>query len=168
MPTNPISPWSSSFGSTPAEAPGRLKDAAPATVWMCLQDTPDGQSEQISPFMSGTGGTNVGAGYTSLRGLEEGETVSIFAINANSANASTDPYRFALMASGHNMASSCLLAGTACKQGPWFQNFEIPIQVKGPARVWMQAQDTGAASTDTYNYVSIAYFRTDASQEVIT
>ena len=170
MPSNPIDPFqpNASFGSPNAEAPGRLRQNGYTQQFVGLLDTPDSDSQQVIPFMSGTGGTDGGAGYNSLPGLAEGEQVSIFGITAVGAGGGATPMVFGLMASGHNLASSLLLAGSANKNGPWFQNFEIPLQVAGPARVWIQAIDTGAGASDTYNYVALSYIKTDANASVIT
>ena len=164
----PVNPWGpvSSFGSVHRDSPGLLRENGWTTVYQVLLDGADGASRAIC---SGTGDS--GTGYDVLPILTEGQTLNIFSIQGGSGNTG-QPLQFGLNASGDGTYAApktdgeLLMVGTSNANGPWFQGYELPIKIHGPAKVWWEGLETGAVTA--YNYVTMNYIIVDESASVIS
>lgn len=162
----PVDPYdASSFGSTFADAPGMLRE--------------NGWTESYHVIMNGADGSNIGIcsgsspatnGSTLLPLLTEGQTMNIYGIQGTNAQVA-EGFVFTLNASGNGVGESkageqLLMAGSATKNGPWFQHLELPIKVHGPAGVYLNSPST--TPTAAYNYVIVQYIIVDESRSMIT
>jgi len=162
----PVNPWGpvSSFGSVFRDSPGLLRENGWTSVYQVLLDGADGASRAIC---SGTGDS--GTSYDILPILKAGETLNIFSIQGGSGNTG-EPLQFGLHASGDGTyesvaGDSLLMVGTSNANGPWFQGYELPIKIHGPAKVWWNGLETGAVAT--YNFVTIDYIVVDESASIV-
>jgi len=162
----PVDPYAaSSYGSTFADAPGVLRE--------------NGWTQSYNVIMQGANGSNIGIcsgsspatnGSTLLPLLTEGQTMNIYGIQAVNAQVAKG-FVFTLNVSGNGVGQSVLgekllMAGSATKNGPWFQHFELPIKIHGPAGVYLNAPST--TGTAAYNYVIVQYIIVDESRAMIT
>ena len=95
--------------------------------------------------------------------------MNIFSIQGGSGNTG-EPLQFGLHASGDGTyesvaGDSLLMVGTSNANGPWFQGYELPIKIHGPAKVWWNGLETGAVAT--YNFVTIDYIVVDESASIV-
>tara|TARA_R110000824_G_scaffold355584_1_gene542768 strand:- start:2046 stop:2546 length:501 start_codon:yes stop_codon:yes gene_type:complete len=163
----PVNPWSASaFGSTFADAPGVLRENGWTSSYTAIMNAADGSMIGIC---SGSTQTATG-GSTLLPLLKEGETMSIYGIQAVNAQDSKG-FVFSLNASGNGEGESIegeriLMAGAATKNGPWFQHFELPMKVHGPSGLYWKGIETTAAKT--YNYLVLQYIIVDETRSVIS
>lgn len=99
------------------------------------------------PICSGSAPTQVTTYQDVLEPLGPGDTLSIFGIQAACAS-NTTPLVFALRVGDHNDTDPVLMVGTGNKNGPWFQHFELPIQIEGPETgtldIWWEVIHPGA------------------------
>ena len=143
-PASPGQP--SSFGSVYADSPGLLRENGYTFTYTCRPDTVNADM----PICSGTAPTNVTDFQDVLAPLNPGDTLSIYGVQAAHAGGTT-PLTFALRTGNHsNNDGPTLLVGTSNKNGPWFQHFELPIQIEGPESgtldVWWEIMSRGSAS----------------------
>lgn len=140
----PVSPGQpSSFGSVFSDSPGLLRENGYTFVYTCRPDTADADM----PICSGSAPAQVTDYQAVLEPLGPGDTLSIYGIQAGCAGGTT-PLTFALRVGDHKPTDPILMVGTSNKNGPWFQHFELPIQIEGPETgtwgVWWEIIDRGA------------------------
>ena len=137
----------SAFGSVHADAPGMMREwgftfqfnAAPSATnadQAICSGSADGTVTQFQPV---------------LPVLAEDDSLNIYGIQA-AAGGNGTPLTLALNASGNDEVTRRLWVGTANRNGPWFQHFEHPIKIQGPAKVWMETLDRGSTP---YGYNSV-------------
>ena len=151
----PISPWSnaSAFGSVFSDAPGPLRENG-----YTFQYTFNPSATAMSvPVCSGEASpvNSEGVLQTVLPALGAGDVLSIYGIQACAATTGA-PLIFGLrVGSDSNSATSTdpqLIVVGANARGPWFQSFELPIQIHGVAgatgtEVWVDViQESGAGA----------------------
>lgn len=154
----PVSPGQpSSFGSVYADSPGLLRENGYTFSFICQPDTANADL----PICSGTAPTQVTDYQPVLAPLNPGDTLSIYGIQAISP-AAANPLEFALKVGPHDATAATLLVGTSNKNGPWFQHFELPIQIEGPETgtldVWWEVIDRGTvapAPAYAYNRITL-------------
>ena len=145
----PVSPGQpSSFGSVFSDSPGLLRENGYTFVYTCRPDTANADM----PICSGSAPAQVTDYQAVLEPLGPGDTLSIYGVQAACAG-NTTPLTFALRVGDHNTTDPIRMVGTSNKNGPWFQHFELPIQIEGPETgtldVWWEIIDrgpTGAAA----------------------
>ena len=157
---------SSSFGSVLRDSPGLLREWGYTQSIQFLLDGAEG-----SAFCSGTGST--GSTWSVLPVLAEGETLNIFglqAVTANNGNNANNVMQFALEVTdsdGNNGVQR--LVASATSKGPWFERFELPVKIQGPARVRILPVGAGiGAGSTAYNFVTIQYVRIDESSSIVS
>ena len=162
-----IDAWSaSSFGSVFADAPGVLRENGWTVPYHCVMDAADGATIGIC---SGSTQTATG-GSTLMPLLEEGQSISIYSIQGTNSQESAG-FVFSLNASGYVESGdggydNTVMVGSATKSGPWFQHFELPLRVDGPAGLYWKGIETTGGST--YNFLVMQYIIVDQSGSVIS
>ena len=156
----PIDPWdASSFGSIDADAPGMLRERGWTESYHVLAN---GDTDDMIGICSGSTETATN-GSTLLPALKKGQSISIFGIQGANGQV-TDGFMFTLQASGYVETGrpaweKTLMAGAATKQGPWFQHFELPLRVDGPAGLYWKVENVTAVKA--YNYLVLQYIIVD-------
>ena len=152
----PVSPGQpSSYGSVFADSPGLLRENGFTTIFTC---SPTAAAADMA-ICSSTAGTDVTNFQPVLPPLGSGDSLNIYGIQAANAGATT-PLTFALRTGSHALNDGpTLMVGTSNRNGPWFQHFELPIQIEGPAsgtkEVWLEIIDKG--TTTAYNRITLEY-----------
>jgi len=152
----PVSPGQpSSFGSVFADSPGLLRENGYTFTYTCKPDTVGADM----PICSGTGPTQTTDFQPLIAPLGEGDVLSIYGIQAVCAG-STTPLTFALRTGAHTPGTGPTLSvGTSNKNGPWFQHFELPIQIEGaatPVEVWLEILSPSTPDgIRTYNRITL-------------
>ena len=151
----PISPGQpSSFGSVFADAPGLLRENGYTTQFNIAATT-----AQMFAVCSGEASTDVTQYQPVIAPLGPGDSLSIFGLQAISASDGV-PLTFAIKTGSKvdDATNPTLQVGTTNKNGPWFQHFELPLRVDGPATgtkdVYIKVLTTGAAPT-SFNQVTL-------------
>mgnify|MGYP003655475649 CR=1 FL=1 len=151
----PVSPGQpSSYGSVFADAPGLLRENGFAQTFTCAPTT----NGIDIPICSSTAGADVTAFQPVLAPLGPGDSLNIYGIQAAHAGGTT-PLTFALRVGSHDETNDpTLMVGTSNRNGPWFQHFELPLQIEGPAsgtkEVWLEIMDWGSAPR-SYNRITL-------------
>ena len=146
-PTSPGQP--SSFGSVFANSPGLLRENG-YTFQYSFNPSSTGLA---IPVCSGTSAPVNAKGVlqTVLPALGLGDTLSIYGIQACAATTAA-PVIFGLRVGSHNATDPQLIVVGANARGPWFQSFELPIQIHGVAgatgtEVWIDViSESGAGA----------------------
>ena len=151
----PVSPGQpSSFGSVFSDSPGLLRENG-FTFTYTVQ--PSGANQDL-PICSATAPFEVTDFQPVLAPLNPGDTLSIYGVQAAMAGG-TDPLLFGIRVGKHNAEDPLLMVGSSNKNGPWFQHFELPIQIEGPATgtedVWLEVIGTGVGSATLLGYSRI-------------
>lgn len=152
----PVSPGQpSSFGSVYSDSPGLLRENGYTFVYTCRPNAPNADM----PICSGSAPAQVTDYQDVLEPLGPGDTLSIYGIQAACAN-DTTPLTFALRVGDHTATDPIRMVGTSNKNGPWFQHFELPIQIEGPETgtldVWWEIIDRGATGAlANYNRITL-------------
>jgi len=159
----PVSPWSaSSFGSVHEDAPGLLREWGYTQTMFLATSSADGAA-----FCSGTGIT--GSEYATLPVLTEGQTLNIYGVQMVAGSDGTTVAKSMVVAlevtdsDGNNGVYK--MVGSATSKGPYFQFFELPIKISGPARV--RAIPIQLGDFANYNYVTFQYILVDESRSRI-
>ena len=161
-----INPWSASaMGSVFEDAPGNLREWGWTRTMFLATSSAAGAA-----FCSGTGST--GSEYAVLPALTDGQTLNIFGIQAVTANDGGSAANVMQMAlnvtdgAGNNAVQRNVMGATS--KGPWFQFFELPIKIHGPARVIVIPVGSGVGGgTTNFNYVTIQYILVDESEAYV-
>tara|TARA_R110000744_G_scaffold258535_2_gene373806 strand:- start:308 stop:790 length:483 start_codon:yes stop_codon:yes gene_type:complete len=150
----PVSPGQpSSFGSVFADSPGLLRENGFTFVYTVKSSAAD----QDLPICSGTAPATVTDFQPVLAPLLEGDSLNIYGIQAAHAGAGTNPMVVAIRVGDHGATDPILCVATSNRYGPWFQHFELPLQVKGTAagtNVWIDVMDEGT-QLPVYNRVTL-------------
>mgnify|MGYP003112113049 FL=1 len=162
-----IYPWNASaMGSVFEDAPGNLREWGWTNTMFLATSASVGAA-----FCSGTGST--GSEYAVLPALTAGQTLNIFGMQAVTANDGASDANVMQMAlnvtdgDGNNALQKNVMAATA--KGPWFQFFELPLKIHGPARVSVIPVGSGVGGgTTNFNYVTIQYIIVDESDHVVS
>ena len=148
-PTSPGQP--SSFGSVFANSPGLLRENG-YTFQYSFNPSSTGLGIPVCSGMDAPVNTNTdGILQTVLPALGLGDTLSIYGIQACAATTAA-PVIFGLRVGSHDATDPQLIVVGANARGPWFQSFELPIQIHGVAgatgtEVWIDViQESGAGS----------------------
>jgi len=153
----PVSPGQpSSFGSVLADTPGLLRENGYTFTYTCNP----GVALQDMPICSGLAPAAVTDYQPVLAPLNPGDTLSIFGIQGACA-AGVAPMEFALRVGSHNTTDPILMVGSSNRNGPWFQHFELPIQIEGPSSgttdVWLEIMEIGN-SNQSFNKITLECF----------
>ena len=170
----PVDPWSASAtGSVYRDAPGMLREngwAQPYTV--CAGPiSVDGYTGSRRAICSGTGSTYLPSAenQTILPILEAGQSLSIFSIQMTAACGGA-PATVSLHVSGNGdtiVTDTQRMTVTGHKDGPFFMSFDLPMRVNGPAKVWINVDNEGTASTKFSRFL-INYIRVNEEDTIIT
>ena len=152
----PVSPGQpSSFGSVFADSPGLLREngyviAYTANTSVAAADV---------PICSGSAPTEVTDFQPVFAPLGPGDSLNIFGVQgAHAGDAANNPMVLLLRVGDHDATADYVCALTSNRNGPWFQHFELPIQVEGPPTgtkdVWIQVKEIGGAPS-SFNRVTV-------------
>ena len=149
----PVSPGQpSSFGSVFADSPGLLRENGWTFTYTM---SPTSLGGPLPICSATTGPTDVTDFQPVLAPLGPGDSLNIYGIQAACA-ATAEPLTFSLRRGAHTATSATTLSvGTSNRQGPWFQHFELPLQIEGPpvadgsGDVWVEIIKAG--NIPTYN-----------------
>lgn len=151
----PVSPGQpSSFGSVFADSPGLLRENG----WT-LQFNLAASAVSMVAVCSATAAGEVTQFQPQLAPLGPGDSLNIFGIQGISAS-NSDPVMFALKtgSKANDATNPTIAVGSANRNGPWFQHFELPIQIEGPPTgttdVYLKILAIGAAPV-SYNRVTL-------------
>ena len=154
----PVSPGQpSSFGSVFADSPGLLRENGWGNPFTLATS-----ADEMYAICSATAPGEVTQFQTQLDPLGPGDSLNIFSIaGANASN--TDPMMVALKtgSKANDATNPTLLVFTAQRNGPWFQHFELPVKVLGPATgtldVYLKVITKGATtnSLHAFNRVTV-------------
>lgn len=154
-----VIPWdASAFGSVHEDAPGLLREWGYTQTMFLATSSADGAA-----FCSATGST--GSEYTVLPVLTAGQTLNIYGaqmVAGSDGTADAKSMQVALEvtdADGNNGVYK--MVGGATSKGPFFQHYELPIKIQGPARV--RAMPLQLGDVTVYNYVTFQYILIDES-----
>ena len=160
----PVNPWeASAFGSVFEDAPGLLREWGYTNSMFLALSSADGAA-----FCSGTGSTH--SEYSVLPPLVAGETLNIYGAQAVAASDGSSDSKSLVVclevtdADGNNGVYK--LAAAATSKGPFFQFFELPVKIPGPARVRVMPIQLGDVTN--YNYVTFQYIIVDESAHAIS
>tara|TARA_R110000824_G_C15046498_1_gene660950 strand:- start:44 stop:532 length:489 start_codon:yes stop_codon:yes gene_type:complete len=152
----PVSPGQpSSFGSVFSDAPGLLRENG-YTMAYTAATVIDGADV---PICSGSAPAAVTDFQDVFAPLGPGDSLNIYGLQgAHAGNTDNDPMVLALRAGPHDATAEMLAVLTSNRNGPWFQHFELPIQIEGPATgtkdVWIDVIDVGG-NLPTFNRITI-------------
>tara|TARA_R110000765_G_scaffold139858_1_gene240158 strand:+ start:37 stop:552 length:516 start_codon:yes stop_codon:yes gene_type:complete len=167
----PVDPWSASaMGSVYRDAPGMLREngwSRPYTV--CAGPVAVGDAKRA--ICSGTGTTLLPSdeSQTILPILEAGQSLSIFSVQMTAACGGA-PAQVSLHVSGNGdtiVTDTQRMTVTGHKDGPFFMSFDLPMRVNGPAKVWINVDSEGTASTKFSRFI-INYIRVDEEDTIIS
>ena len=151
----PVSPGQpSSFGSVFADSPGLLRENGYTTQFNAATTT-----AQMFAVCSSTASTDVTQFQPVLAPLGPGDSLNIFGIQGISA-ANTNPLMFAIKtgSKADDATNPTLQVGSTNRNGPWFQHFELPLQVEGPETgtkdVYIKVLNVGGTPT-AFNRVTL-------------
>ena len=152
----PVSPGQpSSFGSIFADSPGLLRE--------------NGYTFQFNLATSAVGGMAICSGTFSdeniqyqsvLAPLGPGDALHIYGIQGSCGSAD-DPMLVGLKTGAwdDDVTNPLLTVLSANRHGPWFQGFELPITIDGPAAgtldVYLSILSVGAIGLHVYNNVTL-------------
>lgn len=132
----------SSTGSVFADSPGLLRENGFTTQFIVK---PQSVGDDLA-ICSGSADSDVTDYQPVLPVLGLGDTLNIFGVQAvGAADSGQTPVVFQLTASGNDTVHRTLMTGTANRNGPWFESYELPVQIEGPAKVWVTVIGAGAA-----------------------
>jgi len=151
----PVSPGQpSSYGGTFSDSPGLFREngftkqytvAASAVTNTMLAICSANAAQDVTQFQA------------VLAPLGKGDSISIFSVSlANASN--TDPMLIAIKvgSKGDDATNPQLMVGSANRNGPWFQHFELPIRIDGPDTgtqdVYLKILDQGATAGSLNKY----------------
>ena len=158
----PVSPGQpSSFGSVFSDAPGMVRETGYTRQFTLCPSATDADL----PICSATGPTAIADGQITpfLAPLNPGDTLLIYGMQGINATTSNNPMAFSLRVGDHDATDPTIVAGTANAFGPWFQHFNLPIAIQGPATgtksVWLETitPSDGNATVRGYNRVTLEY-----------
>ena len=167
----PVNPWSASAaGSVYRDAPGMLREngwARPYTV--CAGPVAAGDAKRA--ICSGEGTTLLPSDESQaiLPILEAGQSLSIFSVQLTAACAAA-PAVVSLHVSGNGdtiTTDTQRMTVTGHRDGPFFQSFDLPLRIDGPAKVWANVDSEGSASK-AYSRFLINYIRVDEEDTIIS
>ncbi len=167
----PVDPYTaSSFGSVHRDSPGLLRENGWA-IPLTLSAGPVTGQDTKRPICSGTGSTHLPSAESQaiMPFLKEGESNSIFYLQLATANGTAgdgSPSQVSLYTSS---TSEVVRRGvfTGHKDGPIFLALDLPIRVNGPAKVYINVDSYGSAST-AYSRFTINYIRVNENDAIIT
>ena len=152
----------SGFGSVNADAPGMVREWGYTKQFVIAPTT-----THDAPICSATAPSFVTDYQQPLAPLEPGDGLFIFGQQAVGA-ANTTPLTWSIEW-GYNedrSDSNKMIVGTANRNGPWFQHFELPLGIYGPpdstqgdgkTYVWLDIINTGASPT-SFNKITLEVF----------
>ena len=148
----PVDPWSASaMGSVYRDAPGMLRENGWSQPYTGTTLLPSDESQTILPI------------------LEAGQSLSIFSVQMTAACGGA-PAQVSLHVSGNGdtiVTDTQRMTVTGHKDGPFFMSFDLPMRVNGPAKVWINVDAEGSASTKFSRFI-INYIRVDEEDTIIS
>ena len=146
----PVSPGQpSSVGMVFANSPGLLRENGYTTQFIVSPSANDADMA----ICSGSADGGVTTYQPVLPVLDTGDTLNIFGMQAI-AGSNTTPMTWGLNVSGNDGITRNLMVGTANRHGSWTEGYNLPIQIEGPAKVWLETLSAGAAMR-SYNRVTL-------------
>lgn len=130
----------SSMGSVFSDSPGLLRENGYTTQFIVK---PQVNGDDLA-ICSGSADSDVTDFQPVLPVLGTGDTLNIYGIQAIAAS-DANPVAWRLSSSGFDGVTNELTVGTANRHGPWFEGYTLPIQIEGPAKVWLDILSAGAA-----------------------
>jgi len=130
----------SSVGSVFADSPGLLRENGYTTQFIMSPQT----NLADMAICSGSADSKVTDYQPVLPVLGLGDTLNIFGIQAVAASNAT-PLTWGLNVSGNDAVTKTRMVGTSNRHGPYCEGYELPIQIEGPAKVWIEILSSGAA-----------------------
>ena len=151
----PVSPGQpSSYGGTFSDSPGLFRENGFTKQYTVAASAVNGTMLAIC---SGSAAEDVTQFQAVLAPLGKGDSLTIFSFNAACAS-NTDPMLVALKpgSKGDDATNKQLMVASANRNGPWFQHFELPIQIHGPDTgtldVYIRIIDRGATAGTLHKY----------------
>jgi hypothetical protein len=162
---NNLNPYAaSSFGGVFRDAPGMLRDWGYTQSIQFFLDGDEGAA-----FCSGTGST--GTAWSVLPVLTEGQTLNVFGMQGVTSNTGADVTRAMQWAlevtdsDGNNPVNKVVAGATV--EGPWFEDYMLPIKIHGPGRVRILPVGAGKGVATIANYITVQYVLVDESEAIV-
>ena len=144
----PVSPGQpSSVGMVFADSPGLLRENGYTRQFIVSPQT----NNADMAICSGSADSGVTTYQPVLPVLGTGDTLNVFGIQAI-AGSNTTPLTWRLNVSGNDEITRNLTVGSANRHGSWTEGYNLPIQIEGPAKVWLETLSSGAVPK-TYNRI---------------
>ena len=151
----PVSPGQpSSYGGTFADSPGLFRENGFTKQYTVATSAVNGTMLAVC---SGSAAQDVTQFQAVLAPLGKGDSLTIFSINGACAS-NSDPMIISLKpgSKGDDATNNQLMVASANRNGPWFQHFELPIQIHGPDSgtldVYIKIMDRGATAGNLHKY----------------
>jgi hypothetical protein len=173
MTPTPVDPWTASAtGSVYRDAPGMLRENGWSLPYTVSAGPATGHDTKRA-ICSGTGTTLLPSAESQaiLPILAAGQSLSIFSVQGTTA-VSTNPVVFSLHASGEGDTlgtDTRRIQVTTHRDGPMFWSFDLPVRIKGPAKVFFNIDDYGTptGAQQAYSRATINYIRVDEQDTII-